>query len=155
MLTRAHAWSRGQKWIIITSSLVLIALSGVGIYVYERCYRGPSDSVLVGTWQIEDGCIDCTSFITLQPNHNVVGFGDSIAGENQLSSRGRWYAGGQVLVIHYDTAEKAASVIMRILDIAPDTIHVRWDGREIRLTRSTRVPPQASNQALELTATVV
>ena len=139
MRPRTHSWSRRQKWLII------------GVSVYERYYRGPSDTVLVGTWQIEDGCIDCTNFIALQPNHSVVGFGDSIAGENQLSSRGRWYAGGQVLVIHYDTAEEARSVIMRILDIAPDTIRVRWDGREIRMTRSTRMPPQASNHALEPT----
>jgi hypothetical protein len=85
------------------------------------------------------------------PTHNAVGFGDSIAGENQLAYRGRWYAGGQLLVIHYDTAEKAASVIIRILEIAPDTIRVRWDGREMRMTRSTRLPPQASNQPLERT----
>jgi hypothetical protein len=151
MLTRTHAWSSSQKLLIMVGSAVLIALSGIGIYIYERYYRGPSDSVLVGTWQIEDGCIDCTNFIALQPNHSLIGFGDTIAGQNQLESRGRWYAGGQLLVIHYDTTEKAGSVIMRILDIAPETIRVRWDGREIRMTRSTRIPPQASNQPLERT----
>lgn len=149
---RTHAWSLRQKWLIIASSSVVIALGAIGVYAYERYYRGPSDSAVVGTWQLKDGCIDCTNLIAFQPNHNAVGFGDGIAGQNQLEFRGRWYAGGQVLVIHYDTAEKAGSIIMRILDIAPDTIRVRWDGREIRMTRSTRVPPQASNQALQPTA---
>ena len=135
--------SRTHKWLILVSSIAAIALAAIGIYAYERYYRGPSDSALVGTWQLEDGCIDCTNLIALQPNHNAVGFGDSIAGENQLEYRGRWYAGGQVLVIHYHSAEKAGSVIMRILDIAPDAIRVRWDGREMRMTRSSRVPPQA------------
>jgi hypothetical protein len=152
MLPRTHAWSRWQKWLIIAASIMLTALAGVGVCIYERYYRGPSDSGLVGTWQIEDGCIDCTNLMTLQPNHNVIGFGDSIAGENQFEYRGRWYAGGQLLVIHYDTAEEARSVTMRILDIAPNTIRVRWDGREVRMKRSTRTPPQASNHSLQPTA---
>jgi len=152
MLTRTHAWSHRQKWLIIASSIILIALAGVGVSIYERYYRCPSDSMLVGTWQMEDGCIDCTNLMALQPNHNVIGFSDSIAGNNQFDYRGRWYAGGQLLVIRYDTAEEARSITVRILDIAPDTIRVRWDGREVRMKRSTRTPPQASNQALERTA---
>ena len=152
MLPRTHDLSRRQKWLIITGSVVFIALAGVGVFIYERYYRGPSDSVLVGTWQIEDGCIDCTNLMALQPNHNVIGFSDSIAGENRLDYRGRWYAGGQILVIRYDTPEEARSITMRILDIVPDTIRVRWDGHDMRLTRSTRMPPQASNQSLERTA---
>ena len=106
MLPRTHPWSRRQKWVIIASSVVLLALAGVGIYVYERYYRGPSDSVLVGTWQIEDGCMDCTHLVTLEPNHNAVGFGDYLGREAILDYRGRWYAGGELLVIRYDTPER-------------------------------------------------
>jgi len=149
MLTRTHAWSRTQKWLIIAGSIVVIALAGVGFYVYERYYRGPSDSVLVGTWQIEDGCMDCTHLITLEPNHNAVGFGDYMGHEGELDYRGRWYAGGELLVIHYDTSEESQSIIMRILDITRDVIRVRWGGTEIRLTRSDRTPPQASNQTMK------
>jgi hypothetical protein len=144
--------SRTHKWLIVASSIVVIALAGVGVYAYERYYRGPSDSVLVGTWQIEDGCIDCTNLIALKPNHSVIGFSDSIAGENQLDYHGRWYAGGQVLVIHYDTPEEAQSIVMRILDTHPEVIRVRWSGHEMRLMRSSRMPPQASNQSLQSTA---
>ena len=122
------------------------------IAVLIGCDHRAPESALYGTWEIEDGCIDCTHLITLQPNHNVVGFSDSIAGHDQLDYHGSWYAGGELLVIHYDSSEKADSIIMRILDVAPDTIRVRWNGREMRMTRSARTPPQASNQALERTA---
>jgi len=152
MTPRTHPWSRRQKWLIIGSSIVLIALAGVGIYVYERYYRGPSDSVLIGTWQIEDGCIDCTHLVTLEPNHNAVGFGDYMGEQGILDYRGRWYAGGELLVIRYDTPEESQSIIMRILDITSDVIRVRWGGNETRLKRSERRPPQTSNQTLQPTA---
>ncbi len=151
MLPRTHAWSRSQKWLIVLGSAVAIVLAGAGVYIYERYYRGPSDSVLVGTWQMEDNCIDCAHWVTLQPNHSVVGFSESV-GRMWLDYHGRWYAGGQVLVIHYDTPEEAQSIIMRILDIACDTIRVRWGGHEMRLTRSISVPPQASNHTMERTS---
>jgi hypothetical protein len=131
--------------------MVALAIAGVGIYVYERYYRGPSDSVLVGTWQLEDGCIDCTHWLTLRPDHKVVGFSDSV-GRLWLDHGGRWYAGGELLVIHYESAEQSQSTVLRILDITPDVIRVRWGGREIRMTRSDAIPPNASNQAVQRTA---
>ena len=155
MLALARGLSRGRKLLIVVACAAALVAAAGAVYTYERYYRGPSDSVLVGTWYLEDGCIDCTHFVTLFPNHNVLGFSDALGQQNLIDHRGRWYAGGQVLVIHYDNTEQAGSIIMRILDIEPDTIRVRWDGRELRMTRSTRTPPQASNQALELTATVV
>ena len=66
--------------------------------------------------------------------------------------RGRWYAGGELLVLDYDTAEEAQSVILRILDIAPDVIKLSPDGTEVRLVRAKDIPSQTSNQARELTA---
>jgi hypothetical protein len=148
MLPHTRTWSRRQKWLIIAGCAVVITLVGSGAYIYERDYRGPSDSVFVGTWYMEDGCIDCANYITFQANHKVVGFSDSVG----RTYGGRWYAGGQLLVIHYDSAEEAKSIVMRILDIAPDAIRVRSSGREMWLKRSTAVAPQASNQAMERTA---
>ena len=141
MLPRTHAWSRKQKWLIVAGAVIALAASGTLVYVFERYYRGPSDSVLVGTWELEDGCIDCTHLITLEPNHNAIGFGDYMGREGELDYRGRWYAGGELLVIHYDTPEQSQSIIMRILDITQDVIRVRWGGSETRLKRSNRKPP--------------
>ena len=131
---------------MLRSSCTLLFLCAA--LLLAACDHRAPESAFFGTWQIEDGCIDCTHLITLQPNHNVVGFSDSIAGHDQFDYRGRWYAGGELLVIHYDSSEKAESIIMRILDVAPDTIRVRWDGKEMRMTRSTRKPPQSSNQSM-------
>ena len=151
MLPRSHVWSRNQKWLIVAASALAITLAGTFIYIYERHYRGPSDSVLVGTWELEDGCIDCTHWITLQADHKVVGFSDSV-GRLWLDHGGRWYAGGQLLVIHYESEEQSQAIVMRILDITPDMIRVRLGGRELRMTRSTAIPPDASNHAMERTA---
>ncbi len=152
MLPRTHAWSRTQKWSIVATVAVLLTTFGMLVYSYERYHRGATDSVFFGTWQIEDGCIDCTHLITLEPSHNAVGFGDYMGREGELDYRGRWYAGGELLVIHYDTPEESQSIIMRILDITPDVIRVHRGGSETRLKRSDRRPPQASNQSLQPTA---
>ena len=55
-----HALSRTQRWLIVVTSTVALAVASVGIYAYEHYYRGPANGVLVGTWRLEDGCIDCT-----------------------------------------------------------------------------------------------
>jgi hypothetical protein len=125
---------------------------GALIYFYERHHRGPSDDVFFGTWVLE-GCYDCTMFIAFQPNHDVIGFQDYGAFENHLDYRGRWYAGGEQLVIHYDDGGEGQLIVMKIQEITPGLIRVRWNGQDRRLTRSSRTPPQASNHAMEPTAT--
>ena len=152
MLPHTHAWSRKQKWLIAAGVLIVLAAFGTLVYVFEHYYRGPSDSILVGTWELQDGCIDCTNLITLEPNHIAIGFGDSIAGENQIEYRGRWYAGGQLIVIRYSDQERSVASYWKIIDIAPDMLRVRITGREVLLKRSDRKPPRASNQSLEPTA---
>src|SRR5690242_2938129 len=126
------------------SAVVLAALALVS------CDDRAPESALYGTWEIDDHCIDCTHWITLKPNHTVVGFTDSL-GKTWLDYHGRWYAGGQTLVIHYDDAEKAGSAVFRLLDIAPDTVRVKMSGQDTTWKRSSRTPPQTSNQALQLT----
>jgi hypothetical protein len=151
-LPRSHVWTARQKWLIVSIVALALVAFGAFIYTYERYYRGPTESVFFGTWQLEDGCIDGTHLVTLEANHNAIGFGDYTGREGELDYRGRWYAGCELLVIHYDTPEESQSIIMRILDITQDVIRVRWGGSEMQLTRSTRKPPQASNQSLQPTA---
>src|ERR1700719_333791 len=95
------------------------------------CDHRASESALYGTWQIKDGCIDCTHFVSLQPNHNVLGFSDALGRENWIDYRGRWYAGGQVLVIHHDNEEQAGSTVMRIIEVTSDTLRLRMSGSEV------------------------
>jgi hypothetical protein len=147
-----HAWSRGQKWLIIVSFALLIALGGSGVYVHERSCHRPGDSILVGTWQLDDGCVDCTHFINFQPNHDVIGFSDAIGREYWLDYHGHWYAASQILVIHYDTPAEVQSIVMRILDVSRDTLLVRWNGREMRMVRCVRTPPRPSNRSMKAAA---
>jgi hypothetical protein len=141
LIPRTHAWTRKQRWLVVTSVVVALSVLAAAVYAYERHHRGPTDAVFVGLWQMEGMCMDCTFYFLLQPDHTVLGIGE----DRDLRSpggRGRWYAGGELLVVHYSTAEATNSIVMRIVDITPDVIHVRKDGREFRMIR-TPIPPQA------------
>jgi len=61
---------------------------------------------------------------------------------------GRWYAGGEQLIIQYDDGGEGRLIVMKIQEITPNAIRVSWGGTEMRLTRSRRTPPQASNRCL-------
>ncbi len=151
LIPRTNAWTRLQKGLIVGASIALIALCASGVYICERFYRGPTEDVFFGTWVI-DGCYDCTSLITFQPNHDVIKFEDYWE-QNHLQYRGRWYAGGRQLIIHRHDSTDSPLIVMQIQEITPELIRVLWDGHETRLTRSPRRPPQASNQAMERTPT--
>src|SRR5436305_1799406 len=98
MLTLAHAWSRKQKRLIVASVLVALGLLATLIYSYERYHRGASDAVFVGLWEMEGLCMDCTFYFQLQSDHKVLGYGED---RERSPGRGRWYAGGELLVIQY------------------------------------------------------
>lgn len=140
------------KRFIIGAVLVGLLSLGALVYTYERYHRGPTESVFFGTWEMEGGCMDCTSLITLEPNHNAVGFGDYVGRNGVLDYRGRWYAGGKQLIIRYDDGGEGRLIVMQIQEITPEVIRVRWGGTEMRLKRSQRTPPQASNQAMQRTS---
>lgn len=141
LLPRIHAWTRKQKWLIVASVVVVLGAFAAAVYTYERYHRGPTDSVFFGTWQMQGMCIDCDFYLTLQPDHNALGFTEAEPDDRRLDGRGRWYAGGGLLVVHYDTPEQAFSLVMHIADISPDVILVRRDGREIRMVRSAHATP--------------
>lgn len=143
---RTHAWTRRQRWLIVAGVVATLAAFATAIGFYERHYRGPTDAVFVGTWEI-GGCMDCTNLITFQPNHDVIVFGDYLGLENQLDYRGRWYAGGEQLIIRFHDDEGGGLIVMRIQAITPKVIRLRSGGMEMSLTRSQRTPPQASNAA--------
>jgi hypothetical protein len=69
IIARSHAWNPLQKRLIMTGVAVGLWCFSAGIYVYERYYRGPSDSVLVGTWEIPGG--DLSLCYRFDPDHRV------------------------------------------------------------------------------------
>lgn len=144
-----HSWTRTQKGLIVASVLVALGLFATVVYTYERCHRMPSDAVFVGLWEVQGLYMDCTFYLQFQPNHDVLGFGEDLDKKEPGMRFGRWYAGGELLVIHYNTAAQASSLLMRIVDISPDLIRLRRKGEEVLMVRSASAPPQASNQVDE------
>jgi len=68
MLIPTHAWSRRQKWLVVSS--VVLALTSIGalIYGYERYYRGPSDAAFVGTWRDTTPAMDSITYYRFKPD---------------------------------------------------------------------------------------
>src|SRR5215471_15701973 len=140
LFPRSYAWTSQQRRLIVAGVIVVLIAFSVIVYSYERYYRGPDESIIVGTWQMEDGCIDCTNLVALERNHNVIAFSDSLAGENKIEYRGRWYAGGQLIVIHFWDNEHSGGTYWKIIDIARDALRVRIAGKEFVFKRSDKKP---------------
>ena len=91
------SWTPLQKWLIVVTGLVAIALSGIGIFRYERFHRGPDESFFVGTWR---GEYDPHSLymgpanvsFRFRPDHTY----DAWDG---FTPSGKWYAGGDFLYL--------------------------------------------------------
>ena len=136
---------------MVVSVVAAVSAFAVGVYSYER-HRGPTDSVFFGTWQMHGLCLDCT-FFRLQPDHNVIGFREADADFRSPVGHGRWYAGGELLVIHFATGDGGSMVdYLRVVDIAPDLIRLRSDGHDVLMQRAAPSAPQASNNAIQRTA---
>ncbi len=137
---------------MVVSVVAAVSAFAVGVYSYER-HRGPTDSVFFGTWQMHGLCLDCTFYYRLQPDHNVIGFREADADFRSPVGHGRWYAGGELLVIHFATGDGGSMVdYLRVVDIAPDLIRLRSDGHDVLMQRAAPSAPQASNHAMQRTA---
>jgi hypothetical protein len=81
-------------------------------------------------------------------DHTVVGFSDGIGGP-AVDFRGTWFAGGTQIFLRYD----GKTHVWKIIDIRPDEFEVHESSPDISLYKRVDVnPPQASNQAMQLTA---
>src|SRR5438270_13827680 len=98
MLTLAHAWTRKQRWLIVTSTAFGLLLFAVVVYGYERYYRGPSDSVLFGTWRCTSGCYYAL-YYQFTPEHKIRVFADD--DPSAVIGQGRWYAGGGFVFLRF------------------------------------------------------
>jgi len=148
MQSRANPFSRRQRRLIVGTVAVALAALGTGIYMYERDHRGPSDTVLVGTWQRSQGG-DAATFVTFRKDHTVIGFSDGIGGKME-DFRGSWFAGGTQIFLRYE----GKMHVWKIIEILPDEFQVHESSPDVSLYRRVDVrPPEASNQAVERTAT--
>jgi hypothetical protein len=144
-----RVWTRRQKRLIVGSVVLALASFGAAIYGFERYYRGPSDSILVGTWEMTMPYgMDSATWVKLGPDHTAIWFSDSIAGY-QEDFRSHWFAAGPYIYMRYE----GKRMIWQIVEILPDELRLRCAKQDYIFKRVTREPPQASNQAMERTAT--
>jgi hypothetical protein len=118
---RTRAWTALQKRLIVSAVVLGVVVFGVLVYEYERYYRGPSDQILVGTW--EDPWPDGSIYYQLSANHDLRLFVDN----SDVLAAGRWYAGGNFVFMRWgfsDEPEVSHGLIWRIDEILPNEIHV-------------------------------
>ena len=157
LFPRSHLWTLRQKRIIITATIWSLVLFAAGVYIYERYYRGPDDSVLFGTWQCVDVCY-YPLYYRFLPNHSFEVLDDE--DPSRVIVRGRWYAGGDFIYLRGTEPQiewqgKREILIWRIEDITPTEIHARMWSDEPRPRVYRRVDlasRNASNQTLQATA---
>src|ERR1700730_15843498 len=150
LISRSHAWSPSQKWLIAAGVAVGLACLTAGAFVFEHYYGLPSDSVLVGTWyNPEDSSpVLCYDF---KPDHTLQ---LRACDEPEPIVRGRWYAGGNNIYGSF-TGEDAdfmhlkRPVILHIADIQPDTLRITklLNGPAEAIETYRRFPLHASNQS--------
>src|SRR5437016_6113922 len=98
----SHAWTPLQRLLIIGAGLVAAALCGTLVYVYESYYRGPGESILIGTWQPET---EASLYYRFKPDHTFEGFDPALEVDDTPTSRlsvfesGTWYAGGTYIYL--------------------------------------------------------
>lgn len=151
-IPRSHAWSPLQKRLIVAGVAAGLVCLGSGINIYERYYRGPSDSVLFGTWYnpYDSSPVICYDF---KPDHTLQ---VRDCDDPELILRGRWYAGGSNIYASFlgedaDFLQLKRPVILHIVDIQPDTLRItRLLNGPVEAYR--RFPVHASNQTMKPTA---
>ena len=155
MPTRTHAWSLTRKSLLLATVLIAIIAFAALVYAYERYYRGPSDSVLVGTWQCTSGC-EYALYYQFGRDHNIQVMDDQ--DPSVVAVRGRWYAGGDFIYLRFfelPPGVQRTILIYHIVDITPDELRVRiWRDDPIRSYRRVHLDSTtASNQAMQRTPT--
>jgi hypothetical protein len=147
-----------QKRLIAAGVVVGLACVSAGVYVFERHYSLPSDSVLIGTWRFPPlGGGDM--YFRLNPNHTFRVFSDDLT-ERDSAFKGTWFGGGDFLYFRRPTFDEDGFVIdpplliWRLDSTSPDELHVRLNPGGIPRTvrRMTPNSPNASNQSLQPTA---
>ena len=98
LFAHSHAWTRTQKWVIVTAAALGIAALTTAVCIYER-RLSPLEAKLVGTWGFNSisGEVDYTYLA----DHKW-----SIAGDSPLN--GRWWVEGDKLVSYLELPKEYA-----------------------------------------------
>lgn len=156
MLTLARIGTRRQKWLIVTSVVVMAAVLGSVIYTYERYYRGPGAEVLCGTWEIAGlSWHDDQMYLHLESGGSFF-FADTSDGELHYDprQRGRWYAGGTKIYLRFHgEGDPRPTLVLHVVDIQAEELRIRYTHQgEVHTYRRAHLNlSNASNQAMDRT----
>jgi len=156
LLPRTRAWTRRQKTAILFGGVLGLAALSSAIYAYERWYRGPSESALVGVWQDTLPALDTITYYRFKADGTFDIIIDGL-GEISVFTTGTWYAGGHNIYwrLPAELVGQRRPLIWHIDDVSSNEIRVRSfkDGAvDIWKRVDDPLPPQASNQAMQRTA---
>ena len=151
LLPHSHAWTRLQKGLIIGTSIILIALTCIGICAFERFHGSPSDSVLIGTWATTfPNCMDnCATWVRFNSDHTAIWFsrsGDGIGFTEDF--RTPWVGLGPYIFMRAE----GKRLVWQIIEIGPDELRLRAAKTDYIFKRVSLDLPQASNHPMERTA---
>ena len=161
LLSRTHAWTRRQKWLLVSSVVLALAVFGAFIYGVERYYRGPGEEILYGTWEGPADYHGSDAYIQFDADHTFSLWDrawfarpDS---KPEFVTKGRWYAGGRFVYLRFPSTYRPDGPALQILhidDISPREFRLRQsrDGEVYVFRRVDGVTTNASNQAMQLTA---
>ena len=157
LMPRSHAWTQRRKWLIVVASAVALVVAGFGVYIYERYYRGPSEELLVGTWEIRKGMIwDPPDYTEFRADHTFWSYAVLKDGQVYRRRFGRWHAAGKNIYFRYDEAFPWGGhlLIWHIVDISDDELRIFTNQMsDMDTYKRVHLPtPKASNQAMQRTA---
>jgi hypothetical protein len=146
LLPRTHAWTPIQRWLIIVVVAAALVAAGTLVYNYERYHRGPSESVLYGTWQLGGDY-----YLQLDPGGKFSEL-SLFEGETTFVMSGRWYAGGSNIYLRVtEDAQNTAArrpLILHLVDIKPNELRVRiWRDDVQSFKRVNLDSPPTSNKS--------
>jgi hypothetical protein len=149
LLPRTHAWTLKQRWLIVAVVATALVSFGKLVYSYERYHRGPSETVLYGTWDLGGDY-----YLQLDPGG---AFSELRLFDGEVTvMKGRWYAGGSNIYLRViedaENTEARRPLIFHIVDIQPNELRVRiW--RDVQSFKRVNLDsPPASNKPLQPTA---
>jgi hypothetical protein len=147
LLPPTHAWTVGQRWLIIAGVATGLLSFGTLVYSYERYHRGPSEAALYGTWEMGYGYL-----VQFDPGGTFSEL-SLFAGEATPVMKGRWYAGGSNIYLRVtedaeNPPEARRPIILHIVDIEPNDLRVRMGTDDVQSYKRVNLPwPPASNRS--------
>ncbi|MEY2536856.1 MAG: hypothetical protein QOG67_596 [Verrucomicrobiota bacterium] len=138
---KSRLWTRGQRWLICGAVLAgLVAFSAL-VYSYERYYRGPDDSVFIGTWRGEaDYTGEQRTGYRFKPDHT---YQELIPGDSEFPESStlasKWHAGGDFLYLRVrcDDASGPYDFLQawHIDAMTSTELRMHWEGLHASLKR--------------------